>query len=92
MDLQRLFISSCRFFFNKPRFGHNINELWSSLLICGSICFQDRSIWLRLDYQIEDEERRIVKKETGCDDDRAIAVQIARKSPILGMKHSFDSI
>ena len=43
---------------------------------------RDRFVWLHLDFQTEDEERRIVKKETGCNDDRtiAIAVRIVRKT------------
>lgn len=47
-----------------------------------SEALQDRFVWLRLDYQTETEEREIVKKETGCNDDRtvSIAVRIARKT------------
>lgn len=47
-----------------------------------SEALQDRFVWLRLDYQTETEEREIVKKETGCNDYRtiAIAVRIARKT------------
>ena len=47
-----------------------------------SEALQDRFVWLHLDYQTEAEECKIVKKETGCDDERtvAIAVRIARKT------------
>jgi MoxR-like ATPase/Mg-chelatase subunit ChlD len=47
-----------------------------------SEALQDRFVWLRLDYQSETEEREIVKKETGNNDYRtiAIAVRIARKT------------
>ena len=43
---------------------------------------QDRFVWLHLDYQTEIEERKIVKKETKCEDETtvAIAVRIARKT------------
>ena len=41
---------------------------------------KDRFIWIRLEYQSEEEEKRIIKKETGCrrEDIIALAVKIAR--------------
>lgn len=41
---------------------------------------KDRFIWIRLEYQTEDEEKRIVKKETRCrrEDIIELAVKIAR--------------
>jgi MoxR-like ATPase len=43
---------------------------------------KDRFVWIHLDYQPEDEEQKIVQKETRCDNGRiiAIAVKIARKT------------
>jgi MoxR-like ATPase len=47
-----------------------------------SEAIKDRFVWIYLDYQSEDEERRIVEKETGCKngDVIAIAVRIARRT------------
>jgi MoxR-like ATPase len=47
-----------------------------------SEALEDRFVWIRLDYQSEIEEQRIVQKETGCknEDIIAIAVKIARKT------------
>jgi len=47
-----------------------------------SEALEDRFVWIRLDYQSETEEQRIVQKETGCknEDIIAIAVKIARKT------------
>jgi MoxR-like ATPase len=43
---------------------------------------KDRFVWIRLNYQPEDEEKKITQKETGCKnkDLIAIAVKIARKT------------
>ena len=43
---------------------------------------KDRFVWIRLDYQSEEEEQKITQKETGCKDKDiiAIAVKIARKT------------
>ena len=47
-----------------------------------SEALEDRFVWIRLDYQSEIEERRIVQKETGCENEDiiVIAVKIARKT------------
>ncbi len=47
-----------------------------------SEALEDRFVWIRLDYQTETEEQKIVEKETGCKnyDIIAIAVKIARKT------------
>ncbi len=47
-----------------------------------SEALEDRFVWVRLDYQSEVEEQRIVKKETGCknEDIIAVAVKITRKT------------
>ena len=47
-----------------------------------SEALEDRFVWIRLDYQTEAEEQKIVEKETGCknSDIIAIAVKIARKT------------
>ncbi|UCE15821.1 MAG: MoxR family ATPase, partial [Candidatus Bathyarchaeota archaeon] len=47
-----------------------------------SEALEDRFVWIRLDYQSEIEEQKIVQKETGCknEDIIAIAVKIARKT------------
>jgi len=47
-----------------------------------SEALEDRFVWIRLEYQSEIEEQKIVKKETGCknEDIIAIAVKIARKT------------
>jgi MoxR-like ATPase len=47
-----------------------------------SEALEDRFVWVRLDYQTETEEQKIVEKETGCknQDIIAIAVKIARKT------------
>jgi MoxR-like ATPase len=47
-----------------------------------SEALEDRFVWIRLDYQTEAEEQKIVEKETGCKnhDLIAIAVKIARKT------------
>jgi MoxR-like ATPase len=47
-----------------------------------SEALEDRFVWIRLDYQTETEEQKIVEKETGCKnpDTIAIAVKIARKT------------
>ncbi|MEM3437703.1 MAG: AAA family ATPase [Nitrososphaerales archaeon] len=47
-----------------------------------SEALKDRFVLIKLDYQSEDEERKIVKKETGCNYDTLIeiAVKIVRKT------------
>jgi len=47
-----------------------------------SEALEDRFVWVRLDYQTETEEQKIVEKETGCknQDIIAIAVKISRKT------------
>jgi MoxR-like ATPase len=47
-----------------------------------SEALEDRFVWVRLDYQTETEEQKIVEKETGCknQDVIVIAVKIARKT------------
>jgi len=47
-----------------------------------SEALEDRFVWIRLDYQSEIEEQKIVKKETGCKNEEiiVIAVKIARKT------------
>ena len=47
-----------------------------------SEALEDRFVWIRLDYQTETEEQKIVEKETGCknQDIIAIAVKISRKT------------
>lgn len=47
-----------------------------------SEALEDRFVWIRLDYQTEAEEQKIVEKETRCknNDIIAIAVKIARKT------------
>jgi MoxR-like ATPase len=47
-----------------------------------SEALKDRFVWVRLDYQSEDEERRIVQKETGFKNEKIIstAVKIIRKT------------
>jgi len=47
-----------------------------------SEALKDRFVWVSLDYQTENEECEIVKKETGCKDHEivSIAVKIARKT------------
>ncbi len=47
-----------------------------------SEALEDRFVWIRLDYQTEVEEQKIVEKETGCKnhDIIAIAVKIVRKT------------
>ena len=47
-----------------------------------SEALEDRFVWIRLDYQSEVEEQRIVQKETRCKNEGiiAIAVKIARKT------------
>lgn len=47
-----------------------------------SEALRDRFVWVNLDYQPEGEEREIVRKETGCADDRLVALgtRIARKT------------
>lgn len=47
-----------------------------------SEALKDRFVWIHLDYQSEIEERKIVRKETGCDNDDiiAIAVKITRRT------------
>jgi len=43
---------------------------------------KDRFVWIRLDYQPEDEEQKVVQKETGCEDWALIstATKIARRT------------
>jgi len=47
-----------------------------------SEAIKDRFVWIRLEYQTETEERKIVEKETGCEDDYIIktAVKIVRRT------------
>jgi len=47
-----------------------------------SEALEDRFVWIRLDYQSEIEEQKIVQKETGCknEDIITVAVRIARKT------------
>jgi MoxR-like ATPase len=47
-----------------------------------SEALKDRFVWIPLNYQSEDEEQKIVQKETGCSNGRliTIAVKIARKT------------
>ncbi|NIR86139.1 AAA domain-containing protein [Candidatus Bathyarchaeota archaeon] len=47
-----------------------------------SEALEDRFVWIRLDYQSEIEEQKIVQKETGCKNEGiiSIAVKIARKT------------
>jgi MoxR-like ATPase len=47
-----------------------------------SEALEDRFVWIRLDYQSEIEEQKIVQKETGCknEDIITIAVEIGRKT------------